>query len=253
MTDRAPPPSSLSIPWAGVLFDLDGTLADTVPLILRCYRHTMETHLGEALPDERWLATIGIPLAVQLEEFARSPAEATAMRETYMAFQRTVYDSMVCAFDGARDVLGELGSRGARLGVVTSKGREMALRTLESCGVSELVEVLVTPEDVARGKPDPEPVLLALERLGLADRGHEVVFVGDSPFDLRAGRAAGVRTAAALWGPFSRSALEPESPDWYLERLDEVLELRESGGGRPGRLRVDGGARPGGGSSSKSR
>lgn len=234
MTDQPQFPASASSPWAAVLFDLDGTLADTVPLILRCYRHTMATHLGEALPDERWLATIGIPLAVQLEDFARSPEEAAAMRDTYVAFQRTVYDDMVCAFEGARGIMEELRHRGSRLGVVTSKGREMALRTLASCAMDDLVEVLITPDDVTRGKPDPEPVLLALDRLGLTDRPGEVVFVGDSPFDLRAGRAAGVRTAAALWGPFSRSALEPESPDWYVERLEALLELGPESAGRSG-------------------
>ena len=71
--------------WKGVLFDLDGTLADTIELILLSYRHTMRTHLGEAPPDERFLATIGIPLPKQLEGFARDASEAERMRATYVA------------------------------------------------------------------------------------------------------------------------------------------------------------------------
>lgn len=219
------PPES----WTVVLFDLDGTLADTVPLILRSYRHTMETHLGEALPDERWLGTIGIPLREQLKAFARTPDEAAAMLDTYVSFQRTVHDRMVSPYEGTRQVMEELAERGVRMGVVTSKGREMATRTLHHCRLDELLEVVVTADDVTRGKPDPEPVRTALDRMELTGREDEVLFVGDSPFDLRAGRAAGVRTAAALWGPFPRTALEPERPDWYLERLAELLEIRRNG------------------------
>lgn len=211
--------------WRGAFFDLDGTLADTVPLILRCYRHTMRTHLGEALPDEHWLRTIGTPLRDQLAAFARDDAEAEAMLETYVTFQRTVHDDMVRPFDGARRVVEEVARRGAAVAVVTSKRREMALRTLARCGLDDLVEVLVAADDVRRGKPDPEPVRSALEQLGLESVPGRVFFVGDSPFDLRAGRGAGVRTVGAVWGPFPRHVLEEEDPDHLVEALHEVREL----------------------------
>lgn len=211
--------------WAGVFFDLDGTLADTVPLILRCYRHTMRAHLGEELPDERWLRTIGTPLRDQLRAFARDAGEATAMLETYVTFQRSVHDEMVRPFDGARRVVEEVAASGAAVAVVTSKRREMALRTLARCGLDDLVTMLVGADDVERGKPDPEPVLAALEGLSLLESAERVLFVGDSPFDIRAGQAAGVRTAAALWGPFPRDVLEELRPDYLVEALEEVPGL----------------------------
>ena len=93
-----------------------------------------------------------------------------------------------------------------RLGVVTSKHREMTLRTLTVCGIAEHFEVIITPEDVSRGKPDPEPVAAALARLSDA-RPDRVLFVGDAPVDVQAGRAAGVLTAGALWGPFGYDKL----------------------------------------------
>jgi pyrophosphatase PpaX len=211
--------------WRGVLFDLDGTLADTVELILRSYRHTMAVHLGETQPDERWIRTMGTPLRDQLRDFARSDAEAEAMLETYTSFQRGVHDEMVRPFPGALEVVAELRRRGSRVAVVTSKRGAVARRTLEVCRLWSEVEVVVTAEQVTRGKPDPEPVLRALGELGLERHPGEVLLVGDAPYDLRAGRSAGTRTAGALWGAFPRPALEAERPDYFLEQLSEVLDV----------------------------
>lgn len=211
-------------PWRAVLFDLDGTLADTVELILRCYRHTMERHLGEAPPDGRWLATIGTPLDVQLREFARGEEEARAMLETYVARQRELHDEMVRPFPGSLEVVEALADRSVPRAVVTSKRRGMALRTLEICGLGPAFPVLVAADDVREPKPHPEPVRAALSGLGV-EPGPEVLFVGDSPWDVRAGRGAGVRTAGALWGPYARADLEEAGPDFLLAEVREVLGL----------------------------
>ncbi|MEQ1855052.1 MAG: HAD-IA family hydrolase [Longimicrobiales bacterium] len=211
--------------WSGVFFDLDGTLADTVELILMSYRHTMRAHLGEAPPDARWLATLGTPLRDQLGDFARDEDEAAAMLATYTEFQRRIHDEMVKPFPGAVELLDTLRSRGSKLAVVTSKRGQVARRTLEVCGLADAIDFVVSAEDVRRGKPDPEAVHVALEALGLATMAREVLFVGDSPFDLRAGRAAGTRTAAAPWGAFDRAALEVEAPDYVLRGLGDVLEI----------------------------
>ena len=209
--------------WRGVFFDLDGTLADSVELILCSYRHTMATHLGQTLPDARWIAGMGTPLVTQLRGFARDVEEADAMLQTYTVFQRGVHDEMVRPFPGARAVIEQLSARGARVAVVTSKRGAVARRTLEVCDLWESVDLVVSAEDTVRGKPHPEPVLRALEALGLEGCPDEVVFVGDSPFDLQAGRAAGTRTAAVSWGPFAREALIQERPDFFLESLSDLL------------------------------
>ena len=214
--------------WRGVFFDLDGTLADTVELILMSYRHTMRTHLGEAPPDERWLATIGTPLASQLGDFARNEDERLAMLDTYVAFQRGVHDDMARPFPGALAALSELRRRGVRLAIVTSKAGRIARRTMEVCGLGDAVDLVVAGDDVVRGKPDPEPVLSALGKLGLGERPEEVVFVGDSPVDLRSGRAAGTRTAAVAWGPHERRVLEAEEPEYFLDELEDVLRIEPS-------------------------
>lgn len=211
-----------------VLYDFDGTLADSTALIMRSWRHMMTTHHGAVPPDEEWLRGFGMTLETQVARFARSPEEAEAMLCTYRDFQHLHHDDMLHPFPGAPETVVELARRGFHLAIVTSKHREATLRGMDLCGLMDHFPVIVTPEDVASPKPDPEPVLLALDRLGV--RPGEALFVGDSPHDVAAGRAAGVRTAGALWGPFPRAALEREGPDWLLAEHAEVLRLVAASG-----------------------
>lgn len=223
MIDR-PAAGDLAGRVRALLFDLDGTLIDSLELILASYRHTMVTHLGAAPADDRWLRTMGTPLAAQLREFARDDEEAAAMLATYRAHNARVHDGLIRSFRGVAETLVWLRARGVRLAVVTSKLRESAERGLAACGIERSwFEAFVTASDAVPHKPDPAPVALALARI--RQPASRAVFVGDSVWDLRSGRAAGVATAAALWGPFDRELLAAEQPDHLLERVEEVRDL----------------------------
>jgi pyrophosphatase PpaX len=211
--------------WRGVLFDLDGTLADTVDLILQSFRHTMAEHLDEVPPDHRFLEGIGKPLPVQLRDFANGDEQWEAMRQTYIAFQSSRHDDMVRPFPGARSMIEVLRSRGVRVGIVTSKGHRIARRTLEVCGLYDVVEFVVCGDEVKQGKPHPEPVFKAMDALEIGGEPKRVLFVGDSPHDLRAGKSAGVKTAAVGWGPLDRRVLRAEAPDFFLDRLEDLLRI----------------------------
>jgi pyrophosphatase PpaX len=206
-----------------VLYDFDGTLADSTELIMRCYRHTMATHLGAPPPDEEWLRGFGTPLETQIARFARTAEEREGMLATYREHQDALHDQLLAPFPGAAETVAELARRGVGLAIVTSKLRRSTLRGMDRCGITRHFEVIVTPEDVRNPKPHPESVLVALERLGVSPA--EALFVGDSPHDMAAGRGAGTRTAAALWGPFPREALLAERPDMLLDRQEDVLDL----------------------------
>ncbi len=204
------------------LFDLDGTLIDSIGLIMASYRHTMQRHLG-AVPAERdWRAGFGTPLRTQLAKFGRDPDEVEAMTATYRAYNNEHHDQMVTAYPGVHDLLESLHVAGVPLAVVTSKNRASMERGLRLCGLDHFFEEHVTTDDVTRFKPHPEPVIEALARLRAEASG--TVFVGDSPHDVAAGRAAGVQTAAALWGPFDTSAFEESGhkPDFWLHHPAEL-------------------------------
>ena len=206
------------------LFDLDGTLIDSIELIMSSFRHTMLTHRGAVPPDDDWRAGFGRPLRPQLARYARDADEATRMTATYRAHNLEHHDRLVKPYAGIPRVVAELVGRGARLGIVTSKNRTAAGQGLRHCGLDGYFDMLVTSDDVTEHKPHPAPVLAALARLEA--QAAETVFIGDSPHDCEAGRAAGVSTAAALWGPFSRASLDPHGPDHWLERPEAILGLR---------------------------
>ena len=206
-----------------VLFDLDGTLIDSIELILASYRHTMRTHGFGDVRDEVWMRGVGTPLRVQLAQWANSPAVMDAMVATYREHNLSNHDRMVTIYPGVREVVAGIRARGLRTGVVTSKNREGTLRGLSLVGLAEVIEVLVCADDVANPKPHPEPVERAMAALG--GEPSTTLFVGDSIHDLTSGRAAGVLTGAVLWGPFRREDLAPAEPDFWLAHPSDLTTL----------------------------
>jgi len=201
------------------LFDLDGTLIDSIELIRRSLEHTLVARGYPRPTREDWLEGLGRPLKDHFLRYTEDPRELERLVRAYRAWNLEHHDAMVRAYEGVPAALDRLAAGGGRLGVVTSKQTLGARRGLTCCGLADRFEVLVCADDVDHGKPAPDPVLLALERLGA--RPEQAVFVGDSPHDLTAGRAAGTRTAAVLWGPFSREDLAPHRPDvWVAEPAD---------------------------------
>jgi pyrophosphatase PpaX len=206
-----------------VLFDLDGTLVDTVPFILACVRHTFEGY-GRAPTDAQWIAGIGTPLRDQLASFALDPADVEPLFQRYRAWWLQHHDAQTRLFPGADEVVRTLHARGHPIAVITAKIEVGAERTLRHVGLRELVHVIVAADTVARSKPDPMPVRHALARLDRAPG--ESLMIGDSPHDLAAGRGAGTHTAGVLWGAATAEVLAPGA-DVLLRELAEIPPLVE--------------------------
>jgi pyrophosphatase PpaX len=213
------------------LFDLDGTLIDSIRLILDSYHHTLTHHNLPARTDEDWLKGVGTPLSVQFSEWRESPEVLEALIATYREYNLKHHDSMVTVYPGVLEAVREIKAAGIQTGLVTSKNRQGALRGLQLVGLEALMDVLVCADEVTNPKPHPEPVEKAVALLG-ADPA-STVYVGDSVHDMLSGRAAGVKTAAALWGPFGRDHLESASPDYWLETPQDLVKLvGETGRGK---------------------
>jgi len=209
--------------YHGVLFDLDGTLVDSLDLILNSYRHTMSVHLGHIPPDEAWLSTMGMPLRVQLTSFSDSAEQLEAMFQTYVAHNQANHARLIRLFPGMREGVVRLREAGYRLCIVTSKIRDHAIRELRTSGLEGLFDSLVSADEVRRPKPDAEPVLLGLASIGVGVQ--DALMVGDSLYDLKAARAAGVDAAAALWGPFRREQLAEAHPRYWLYDLSDLWAI----------------------------
>lgn len=206
-----------------VLFDLDGTLIDSVPLILDSFRHAFSA-CGFAVPDAtQLLRGVGTPLAPHFARYASDPAVIEALIKAYREHNLAHHDSRIRAFPGIAAMLQAVHRAGARTAIVTSKNRQTTERGLRVAGLDELFEAIVPSDEVTKPKPDPEPVLRALTLLGV-DSGR-TVFVGDSLHDLHCGRAAGVRTAAVLWGPFTQDDLESGQPDYWVQAPADLCRV----------------------------
>jgi pyrophosphatase PpaX len=208
-------------PYA-VLFDLDGTLIDSIALLLASMKHTFQGRSRKPTDDE-WIEGLGTPLPKQLTPYVESDEDRERLVNRYRTFQHENHDRLMSQYAGVIDTIALLYQRGHPLGVVTSKGNMMMERGLKFIGADDYIEVAIGYDSVHIHKPDPFPVRAALEKLEY--QASEAVFVGDSPHDIKSGNDAGVITIAALWGPFRRDQLEPYNPTYFLDDIKDLPPL----------------------------
>jgi pyrophosphatase PpaX len=192
-----------------LLFDLDGTLTDSIDLIVHCYQRTVKEFIGQELTREEVVPAIGCSLYALFAALSadRWPQMVLAYRTEYARLA----DDWVTLYPGVTEVFDMLERKNIPIAVVTSKGTDSALPALARFGLDERLALLVTADDTTDHKPHPAPLLLAAERLALSP--DTCWYVGDSTHDMVAARAAGMRAIAALWGPTSREELSPLSDD----------------------------------------
>ncbi|TML70067.1 MAG: HAD family hydrolase [Actinobacteria bacterium] len=206
-----------------VLFDLDGTLIDSGPMILASMRHAASTVLGVEIDETRVRAAIGGPgLVAQMHEL--DPDRVDELVEAYRAHNEPLHEELQ-AFERMLDVLSVLRQRGHRLGIVTAKRRfTVDLAFARFPQLRDLTDVLVGADDTERHKPEPDPLLEALARLGAEPA--EAAYVGDSPFDIRAAKAGGLLAVAVGWGGIhDDDRLLAEEPDVLVHQPEELLDV----------------------------
>jgi len=205
--------------WPVVLFDLDGTLANSIDLVVASYTHAFASVTGRAITREQAKRWIGETLA---QTFAREdPTHAAALQDAYRARFNNHMDQ-IGGYPGLPQLLADLRAAGATLGVVTSKRHDAALGTMRQAGVEGLIELVGCMEDTAAHKPDPEPLLAAAAKLGVDP--NSCAYVGDAVYDVKASRAAGMASVIVTWGAGERQELSALKPDALC---DDVESLRD--------------------------
>lgn len=207
-----------------ILFDLDGTLIDSIELLVASMEFAFEGRT-EKPPVDRWVSLIGTPLDAMLAQWATGPEDVVALRARYREYQFANHDRMTHAYPGVVETVRALHALGHPMGVVTSKLEYGARKSLTWTGIEECFSIVVGIDSTIKHKPHPEPVEYALRHLHCP--ASRAIFVGDSTHDMLAGNAAHVATAAALWGPFSRAQLETASPRYWLRDIAELPALIE--------------------------
>lgn len=205
--------------YDAVLYDFDGTLVDTVPMILESFRRAFLEVTGREEKEEFLLSTIGLPLTAAFSGYKADVAQA--LLEAYQRENAKLLPTSVRIFDGIIEGLAQVRDMGIRQGIVTSKKRETALFTMRQFAMEPYFEILVTREDTKVHKPNPEPIFLAMRMMGITDVSR-VLYVGDSVHDLRCAANAGVDAAAVSWTCMPKTELAAEKPIYWIARLTDL-------------------------------
>ncbi len=202
-----------------VLFDLDGTIVDSGWMILASYRHATQTVLGRDFPDDVLMARVGAGrLEDQMSEF--DAEKAVDLARAYREFYAPLHSELQ-AFPGMLELLRRLHAEDRLLGIVSAKRHDIVQLALDALGFGETIDVVVGSDQAPRGKPHPDQILVALDRLD-ADPD-DTVYVGDAPFDVAAAKAAGVHAIGVTWGGIhTRERMESERPDAVVDTAEEL-------------------------------
>jgi HAD superfamily hydrolase (TIGR01509 family) len=217
---------------AAALFDWDGTLVDSRALLLAAWQESTVSVLGRrypATPAEEH-AVFTLPGAQIWPELARDDQQRLALAASFQEAYDQHADELL-AFPGVREMLEGLRAGGVSVAVVTSKARRRYGPDASRAGLEGLIDVAVCAEDADRAKPDPAPVLRALERLGVS--GAHAIMAGDTPVDVTAGTAAGTRTLGVAWGHAAAADLLAAGAEAVAQDPAELLAIVLGGERRP--------------------
>ncbi|GAA0807950.1 HAD family hydrolase [Psychrobacter piscatorii] len=224
-----------------VLFDLDGTLIDTAADFVRIIGKMSLENDWQAPPEAEIREQVSAGASAMVQLMLRHNDQLEVSEEALLAFRQQFLDDYEadicvdsCLFEGLEAVLVDLDSKGVPWGIVTNKPRYLAEKLLNKMQLDERCAVLVCPDDVSRSKPDPEPMYMALEKLGIP-RGAAgcVLYVGDHIRDIEAGKAAGMSTILAAYGyipPEDQKTLKKWGADHITDTPEQLSQLLLSSG-----------------------
>lgn len=207
--------------YKGLLFDFDGTLLDTNDLILDTFHHVIEPKFPGKYSREALQKFIGPSLKDSFTEVDAKNVDVLIAE--YITWNRQHHDALVKEFPDVVEVLTRLKESGLKLAIVSTKRREALLRGLHILGVAELFDTIVSNDDVVHVKPHAEPVLLALENLGLEKA--QVIMIGDNYHDIEGGQNAGVHTAGVAWSLKGPEVLQQYNPTYLLYSMKDLLTI----------------------------
>lgn len=212
-----------------ILFDFDGTLADTNPLIIRTFKETFAKMLKEkTLTEEEILACVGPTLEETGEKYF--PENPQAFVDGYRTLNDKYHDDMINIYPGIIQMMEALVAKGLKLAIVSSKRRDFVIRGMKCVDLYDYFDYIVAADDVMRHKPDPEPLLKAMNHFGL--KPHECLMVGDNGHDIHGAKNADILGIAVGWAFKGAEYLRALNPDYLVETPMDIVgivdELRES-------------------------
>lgn len=204
-----------------VLFDFDGTLIDTNNLIRSSHNYAFNKIFQRDITEKEFLKLYGRPLKSALN--SEYGEYGDALLSEYLVFNEKNHDTLVNKFDGAVSGVLKLKDMGFKLGIVTSKRLCTLEKGIEILNLENVFDILITPADTTKHKPNPEPILIACEKLNITPE--DAIYVGDSVFDLEAGKGAGTKLCAVSYSLTEKEKLMSYNPDFYVDSIEQLSEL----------------------------
>ena len=207
-----------------IIFDFDGTLADTAAGILATEREMLRRMDLPEPAQAQMCSAIGLPLPESLRRGCNIPAER--VDEAVLLYRALFFDyapQHIIIFDGVKETLAAFRDKGLRLAIATSRSSNSLDVILTTHGLDGCFPERVTADQGIKAKPAPDMVLHLLRKMGL--RPEETLVVGDTTFDLEMGKGAGCLTAGVSYGNHSREQLSTVQPDWIVDRFDELISI----------------------------
>ncbi|UXJ68241.1 pyrophosphatase PpaX [Lysinibacillus fusiformis] len=208
-----------------LLFDFDGTLLNTNELIIQTFMHVLNERFPGQFSPKDCLKFIGPSLKQTFNDIA--PGEEEALIAKYRAWNLEHHDELVSQYPDVVSTLEQLKTQGILLAIVSTKRNDTIDRGLSILGATHLFDVRIGTDNVKNVKPDPEPVLLALERLGVGK--DDAIMIGDNSHDIEAGHRAGVRAAGVAWAIKGEAYLQQYQPEYILHHMTDLLDIVKEG------------------------
>lgn len=204
-----------------ILFDLDGTLIDTNELIISSYLYTLDKYFPGQYGREDVLPFMGPPLIDSFTSIDRERVDE--MVATYRAHNLENHDLLVKEFDGVYETIRILHENGYKLAIVSTKMSDTIHKGLQLTNLDSFFDVVIGIDHVTHAKPDPEPLLKALEQL--ESTPEEAMMVGDNHHDILGGKNAGTITCGVAWSVKGKDHLATFKPDYMLEKMSDLLHI----------------------------
>lgn len=206
-----------------VLFDFDGTLANTLPLTIHGMQFIFEKFDNRTLRGDEIVAMFGPPEDGMIAENFQHKDKIDEAIDCYFSIYEKEHRAFVENNPDVQKLLRELNDQHIPVGVITGKSRRAYLLSEKALGFEGFFRNVIAGEEVAAPKPDPQGILRTLE-LFQADPASSI-YIGDSNIDVLAGKAAGIHTAAVQWLPVSQSSHFPAAPDYCWAHVSQFIDL----------------------------
>lgn len=210
----------IKIKFKGLIFDIDGTLTNTNQLIFDSFNHIADKFWNKTLPPEEIIKLFGPTEDDIIDLLFKEKAEE--VKKEYFNYYESNH-SVASLHSGMKELLEQVKQKSIPLGVYTGKGKTTTTITLKKFDLYDYFDLIITGSDVKEHKPSPEGISMFLDKFGLSSK--TVLMIGDSTADIKAARAAKIKSALVLWDCYAKEECLKMNPDFIFNVPKELSDF----------------------------